>query len=119
MRPMAGMVRFQAWLKTRVRWLARQRGVRQTARYADFYVRWLQHHPNGWFRRGTALLFILGGIFAFLPILGIWMLPVGLVVLSDDLHILRRLRRRLIVRIGRWVKDRPPPRNPPALRLRP
>ena len=66
-----------------------------------------------------ALLFILGGIFAFLPILGIWMLPVGLVVLSDDLHILRRLRRRLIVRIGRWVKDRPPPRNPPALRLRP
>jgi len=101
------MSRFQTWLKTRVRWLARQRGVRETAHHVDIYIRWLQHHPNGWFRRATAALFLLGGLLWFLPVLGAWMLPVGLVVLSDDLHILRRTRRRLLVRLFRWLREKP------------
>jgi len=41
------------------------------------------------------------GIFGFLPILGFWMIPLGLLVLSHELHPLRRLRRRLAVRRAR------------------
>jgi hypothetical protein len=46
---------------------------------------------------GTA--FVLGGIFAFLPILGIWMLPVGLAILAVDLRWADRLYRRFL---GLW-----------------
>jgi hypothetical protein len=41
------------------------------------------------------ILLIIGGIFAFLPILGLWMIPLGLLVLSVDFAIVRRYRRRL------------------------
>ena len=39
-------------------------------------------------------LLILGGVLGFLPILGFWMIPLGLGVLSVDLPAVRRLRRR-------------------------
>jgi purine-cytosine permease-like protein len=38
---------------------------------------------------------ILGGCLGFLPVLGFWMVPLGLVVLSIDFAIARRWRRRL------------------------
>jgi hypothetical protein len=36
-----------------------------------------------------------GGVLGFLPILGFWMVPVGLLVLSQDLNFVRRGRRRI------------------------
>jgi len=45
---------------------------------------------------------VVGGVLGFLPILGFWMLPLGLVVLSVDSPLVRRGRRRLEVRWGRW-----------------
>jgi len=50
-------------------------------------------------------LLILGGVLGFLPVLGFWMIPLGFVVLSHDLHIVRRARRRMIVW---WEKRRKP-----------
>ncbi len=44
---------------------------------------------------------VLGGIFAVLPVLGLWMLPLGVMVLSIDLPPMRRLRRRIEVWWGR------------------
>lgn len=44
---------------------------------------------------GVALVF--GGLLGFLPILGFWMVPLGLMVLSIDLPAVRRRRRRLAV----------------------
>jgi hypothetical protein len=44
---------------------------------------------------GSAL--VIGGILGFLPILGFWMVPLGLLVLSQDLPFVRRKRRRLSV----------------------
>jgi len=58
---------------------------------------------------GSGLL--VGGVFGFLPILGFWMIPLGLVVLSVDSHHVRRSRRKLEVRWGRWRK----PRNSPTV----
>lgn len=45
----------------------------------------------------TGTLLIFGGILGFLPILGFWMLPLGFLVLSHDLSIARRWRRRVAV----------------------
>jgi hypothetical protein len=49
---------------------------------------------------------VLFGILGFLPILGFWMIPMGLVVLSVDLPAVRRWRRRLEVWWQRRVRDR-------------
>ncbi|HVZ28455.1 MAG TPA: hypothetical protein VG798_07335 [Rhizomicrobium sp.] len=43
------------------------------------------------------VLLILLGAFGFLPILGFWMIPLGLLVLSADFAAARRLRRRMAV----------------------
>jgi len=44
---------------------------------------------------------VLGGVVGFLPILGFWMVPLGLFVLSVDLPPVRRARRRLTIWWGR------------------
>jgi hypothetical protein len=54
---------------------------------------------------GVAL--IVFGIFGFLPILGFWMIPLGLLVLSYEFASVRRLRRRLVV----WWERRRRPSN--------
>ena len=52
---------------------------------------------------GVAL--ILGGVLGFLPILGFWMIPLGLYVLSQDFAGVRRFRRRSTVWLGRhWQR---------------
>ncbi|MGE0213084.1 MAG: hypothetical protein AB7S41_15445 [Parvibaculaceae bacterium] len=48
------------------------------------------------------------GIFGFLPILGFWMIPVGLIILSVDIPAVRRWRRQATVRLGLWLKERYP-----------
>ncbi len=53
---------------------------------------------------GTGL--VAGGVVGFLPVVGFWMLPLGLAVLSVDSPGVRRTRRRLEVRWGRWRKKR-------------
>jgi len=48
-------------------------------------------------RIGLGILLIGGGILGFLPVLGFWMIPLGLLVLSVDLPVVRRWRRQLTV----------------------
>jgi len=43
------------------------------------------------------LLLILGGLVGFLPVLGFWMIPLGVLVLSVDIPMLRRARRQFQV----------------------
>lgn len=52
-------------------------------------------------RVGLGVALILGGVLGFLPILGFWMLPLGVIVLSVDSPVMRRLRRRTEVWWGR------------------
>ena len=58
---------------------------------------------DSWFpvRFPVALLLIAGGIFSFLPFLGIWMLPLGLLLLAVDLPILRGPISVLVIRFRR------------------
>ena len=51
------------------------------------------------------VLLIIGGILGFLPILGFWMIPLGLLILSIDLPTVRRWRRNVTVWWGRRRKN--------------
>ncbi len=63
----------------------------------------LKRHPNPWVRRAGGVLLVIGGLLGFLPVLGFWMIPLGLILLSDDIPWLRRHRRRLQVwLLRRW-----------------
>lgn len=67
---------------------------------------------------------VAGGLLGFLPILGFWMIPLGLLVLSVDLIVVRRWRRRTTVKWGRarsphdasraGKSTRNPPTNQPS-----
>ncbi len=50
------------------------------------------------------VLLLIGGLFSFLPILGVWMIPLGMLVLSNDIPRVRRWRRRFAV----WFHRRYP-----------
>ena len=61
-----------------------------------------------------ALLMMIGGVLSILPVLGIWMLPLGLLLLAVDLPFLRgpiaaimiRARRRISLWSRRWKARR-------------
>jgi hypothetical protein len=55
-----------------------------------------------WLRIAIGVALVIFGIFGFLPILGFWMIPLGLLVLSYEFATVRRWRRRAIVRWERW-----------------
>ena len=62
-------------------------------------VRWLRRPTARWVRIPTGVLLIAGGFLGFLPVLGLWMLPLGLVLLAEDVPLLRRARDRLLDRL--------------------
>ncbi|MBB5754576.1 hypothetical protein [Prosthecomicrobium pneumaticum] len=54
-------------------------------------------------RIGLGGAFVAGGLLSFLPVLGVWMLPLGMIILSHDFARVRRMRRRSEVgMIRRW-----------------
>jgi hypothetical protein len=59
-------------------------------------------------RRILGAALVAGGILGFLPVLGFWMIPLGLIILSIDSPFVRRWRRKLEVKFGAWLKPRHP-----------
>lgn len=66
------------------------------------YFHALRKTNNHWLRKTIGVLLVIGGCLGFLPVLGYWMLPLGLALLAVDFPTARRLNRRLIVAWGRW-----------------
>jgi purine-cytosine permease-like protein len=66
----------------------------------------LPKHPILRAMLGVALL--LGGVLGFLPVLGYWMIPLGLGVLATDYRPARRLYRRMTVSFGNLLHRRWP-----------
>ncbi|MGV8841329.1 MAG: hypothetical protein ACWA6X_13635 [Bauldia sp.] len=52
---------------------------------------------------------VAGGTVGFLPLVGFWMVPVGLMVLSADSPKVRRFNRRATVSVVRWWRGRGAP----------
>ena len=67
-------------------------------------VHWLRRPGSRWARLPAGVVFCVGGVFWILPVLGLWMLPVGLVLLSEDIPPLRRSTARTLD----WLEGRMP-----------
>jgi purine-cytosine permease-like protein len=74
-------------------------------KFAGYNMR-VPSHPI--IRIALGLILCLGGFLGFLPILGFWMLPLGLVILSVDFAIVRRFRRWASIRLGQWLNRKYP-----------
>lgn len=59
-------------------------------------VHWLRGPTGRWVRLPGAFIFIVFGFFGFLPVLGFWMVPLGLLLLADDVPPLKRWAVRVI-----------------------
>ena len=67
-------------------------------------TRWLRRPASRWARIPAGVLLIIGGCLSILPVFGLWMLPLGLILLADDIPPLRRGRGRALD----WVARRRP-----------
>jgi len=67
-------------------------------------VHWLRQPRSTGIRIPAGVLLTFGGVFGFLPVLGFWMLPVGLVLLAEDVPPLRVARSRALD----WIERRHP-----------
>ena len=69
------------------------------------FVGWLRKPSSILVRIPLALLLMVGGIFSFLPILGLWMLPLGLLLFAQDLPFLQGPLVRMLAWIERkWTE---------------
>ena len=69
------------------------------------FVGWLRKPSSRYVRIPVAILLIVGGILSFLPILGLWMLPLGLLLFAQDVPFLQKPMSRMLGWIERkWIE---------------
>jgi hypothetical protein len=56
-----------------------------------------------WARLPIALALILGSFLAILPVFGVWMLPLGLMLLAVDVPQLQPFVSSVLIRTRRWI----------------
>jgi hypothetical protein len=79
--------------------------ARLPARPARF-VAWLRKPSSRYVRIPLAIFLILGGVFSFLPVLGLWMLPLGLLLFAQDVRLLQKPTAQLLGWIERRCSER-------------
>jgi hypothetical protein len=67
-------------------------------------VSYLLRPKSRWVRIPAGVLLLGGGLLAFLPVLGVWMLPVGLALLAEDVPAFRSTRSKVLD----WIERRRP-----------
>ena len=70
---------------------------RRVANTAYRALRWGRDHVPPGVRTVVGVLFMIGGVLGFLPILGFWMLPLGAAFVLLDIPPARR-------RVDRWME---------------
>jgi len=61
----------------------------QTPKSVGNAIHWIRTPAARWVRIPAGLLLIVGGLLSFLPVLGLWMLPLGLLLLALDIPFLK------------------------------
>ena len=69
--------------------------------WARHIIKSVNRPDAAWLRISLAIGLMIGGVFGFLPVLGFWMLPLGLALLAMDLPFLRGPLTRLMAFINR------------------
>jgi hypothetical protein len=59
------------------------------------------------YRIPAGIVLTVGGVVGFLPIVGFWMVPLGLAVIAQDVPVMRPPLARLLAKVNGWQK--PPP----------
>lgn len=72
---------------------------------ASGFLAWVRAPRARLVRIPLGILLVLGGIFSILPVLGLWMLPLGLLLLAIDIPPLRRPVANAVVRGQRWLSS--------------
>ena len=67
-------------------------------------VIWLRRPQAYWVRIPAGVLLIVGSVLSILPVFGLWMLPLGVVLLAEDVKALQRLVDRAL----EWIERRHP-----------
>lgn len=67
-------------------------------------VSYLLRPSSRWVRIPSGALLVAGGVLSFLPVLGVWMLPLGLALLAEDVPALRATRSKALD----WVERKKP-----------
>lgn len=84
--------------------------LRGRDRRLDRFIDWIENDKARLYRTPLAILLMFGGVFSFLPLLGVWMLPLGIMLLAIDLPILQGPVAALVIRLrrraGRWLHRR-------------
>lgn len=62
---------------------------------------WLHRPGSGWVRIPVALLLVVSGVAGFLPVLGFWMIPLGVALVAQDIPFLRPPMARVLGWINR------------------
>jgi hypothetical protein len=66
-------------------------------------LRWLRAPERRWIRISIALPFIVGGLLWFLPVVGVELLPIGLLLLSQDVPFMRApMGHAILWMVHRW-----------------
>jgi hypothetical protein len=68
-------------------------------------TRWLRRPSSRWARVPAGVLLIIGGLLSILPVFGLWMLPLGVVLLADDVLVFQRMRDALLDQLERRRPD--------------
>ena len=66
------------------------------------FLRWVRRPSSRLLRIPIAILLLFGGVLSFLPILGIWMLPLGLLLLALDFPPLQPPVAWVLIKGRRW-----------------
>ena len=67
-------------------------------------ILWLLRPEARWARIPAGVLLILGGFLGMFPVLGFWMLPLGVILIGEDIPIVRRGVKRSLD----WLEKRCP-----------
>lgn len=70
-------------------------------------IKWLRQPQARWVRLPLGVLCIIGSFLWFLPVLGLWFLPLGLLLVAQDVRVLRRpVGKMTLYLLARWDRLR-------------
>jgi hypothetical protein len=81
-----------------------ERFERRLPNWAARIIRWVRQPSSRWVRIPLGVVLVLAGIVGFLPILGFWMVPLGLLLLAHDIPFMQPP----LVRLLDWVERKWP-----------
>jgi hypothetical protein len=65
-------------------------------------IRWLRSPRSRWIRLPLGILCIVASFFWFLPVVGVEFLPIGLLLIAQDVPFLRRPAAKLLL----WLEEK-------------